>query len=268
MIFLLVFPLSGAESLRFKGVKQGVVSAVPPADLAPLPRPAQPPRPVPRVRWVYPRGVVTEVTTSSITIQGFSYTLSGVECRSPSLTPGINYLSGNPLTLTINGNSIQGTSILTSTETLAITGLDGQVTTFCRVDQPLQRYKACPALAAGGVLSSLKNRSLSSCDSYRLSDVRVGDVVDLCCLSGGRGIAECQTIGIRRRPGGRVPPALGEPANRLEKFHEIMQAAQDLEEKAAARLPDPFLSKGCAERRAKIAPMPREVILRIPTKMP
>ena len=66
--------------------------------------------------------------------------------------------------------------------------------------------------------------------SYRLSDVAVGDKVEIWCLE-LNGVLRCETICIDRRPGGRVPPNPGEDANHPRPWHERMNAKQDFEEK-------------------------------------
>jgi hypothetical protein len=69
--------------------------------------------------------------------------------------------------------------------------------------------------------------------TYRISDVQVGDWIGIeyCRLNG---VDICQTISIKRRPCGQVPPAPGEKPNAFFKHHERMNADQDWEEKRVA----------------------------------
>lgn len=72
-------------------------------------------------------------------------------------------------------------------------------------DVPPQKFTVCDTLAAGEVVAQ-HQRS----DAYRLADVRVGDLVYLCCGRSSGGPVLAQEVTILRRPGGRLgPPALG-----------------------------------------------------------
>jgi hypothetical protein len=78
-------------------------------------------------------------------------------------------------------------------------------------------------------------KTASPPDTYRITDVRVGDWV---CIKYDRrnGVDICRTICIHRRPNGRVPPAPGEKPDEFRKYHEGANASQDWEEN---RLPYP-----------------------------
>jgi hypothetical protein len=66
-------------------------------------------------------------------------------------------------------------------------------------------------------------------------------------------------VGIRRRPGGRLPYARDPITGRPDKPNKIGQAYQDFEEHGIP-IPDKFLSEAEREDRAsRLAPMPREV---------
>jgi hypothetical protein len=139
------------------------------------------------------------------------------------------YYEGNPLEITINGHRITGVSAISTWETMSVTDASGRTTIFRRVDQPLWRFEATGRLLAREISPFVDGRMVSSSETYRLSDVRVGDLVS---LKGRReeGINTCDTVSILRRPGSRVPPAPGEPEDQVDKFHEGMQALQDQEE--------------------------------------
>ena len=87
-----------------------------------------------------------------------------------------------------------------------------------------QRFLVGSCLASGGFFPDQYP------GSYRLSDVAVGDKVQIWCLE-LNGVLRCETIGIDRRPGGRVPPCPGERANHPCPWHEKCNAHQDFEEK-------------------------------------
>jgi hypothetical protein len=87
-----------------------------------------------------------------------------------------------------------------------------------------QRFLVGSCLASGGFFPDQHPRS------YRLSDVAVGDRIQICCLE-LNGVLRCETIRIDRRPGGRVPPNPGEDTNHPNPWHERMNAKQDFEEK-------------------------------------
>ena len=99
--------------------------------------------------------------------------------------------------------------------------------------------------------------------TYRLSDLKIGDVVSI-----ETGIntdtKEEWTIEIwlYRRPGGIIPPRPGEVRSDLNGWHMRMQAEQDWEEKGIP-IPAQFLSDGRAPWTnppyPPVAPLPREV---------
>jgi hypothetical protein len=109
----------------------------------------------------------------------------------------------------------------------------------CTIDgnnRPRTTYPVSAVLAAGGV-----DRNGIASEVYRLSDVRVGDKVD---LFGHRvnGICTCTRISIRRRPGGRVPPSQDSETWARFRYHEYANALQDFEEKGIP-VPDRFKPK-------------------------
>lgn len=121
-----------------------------------------------------------------------------------------------------------------------------------------RRFMASAPLALGGIAY----RWLGDSRGYRLSDVRVGDVV---LLDSYRinGVDMCRNIEISRRPGGRIPPVPGERADGYIPYHIRRQAVLDWGEKGipipekyrpyirSDRLPEPF---------PPAAPPPREAM--------
>jgi hypothetical protein len=103
-------------------------------------------------------------------------------------------------------------------------------------DGTLRKYHFCERLANGdeplGGPCEV-GRSLQQLDApyrYCVSDLAVGDIVHV----GGyriNGIDACYYFSIDRRPGGRVPPAPDENDGARHRYHELMQAHQDHEEK-------------------------------------
>ncbi len=103
---------------------------------------------------------------------------------------------------------------------------------------------------------------------YRLTDVVVGDWVDI-CYSSVDGVITCDHICIKKRPGGLVPP-LPEEAEALRMrrplapgvplknphiaYHEWTNAYWDLEDRDIA-----YPEKFGRDRRFPVAPLPREV---------
>jgi hypothetical protein len=110
-------------------------------------------------------------------------------------------------------------------------------------------------------------RWLTPANMYRITDVTVGDWVAI-HYARLDGVDICDTISIRRRPGGRVPPLpkgvenLEPPVPLIEgevylsmiPYHERMNAYWDLEEKGIA-----YPEKFGRYRRFPAAPMPRAV---------
>jgi hypothetical protein len=101
--------------------------------------------------------------------------------------------------------------------------------------------------------------------SYGIADVKVGDRVQLYSHKRPDGTDCCDNIRVTGRPGGKIPPAPGEPEDKQPyRYHERAQAYQDFAEKGTP-IPDKFLP----ESERKTAPMPREVkVPRIPHAEP
>jgi hypothetical protein len=78
--------------------------------------------------------------------------------------------------------------------------------------------------------------------TYRLSDLKVGDVVDIETGVSRDGEEWTTEIKIVRRPGGKIPPVPGEGFPGLENTHLRYQAEQDWEEKGIP-IPKKYLNK-------------------------
>lgn len=145
-------------------------------------------------------------------------------------------------------------------------------------------------LAAGEIPKKnpfLPNQFVDPIDMYRLTDVKVGDLV-VVGYARFNGTDICHNICIRKRPGGRIPP-LPEEAEKLRwpeskfsaarlarmtpelreflrgsrpiPYHEYWNAYWDLEDKGI-----PFPEKFGKDRRFPVAPPPRRVLERQPVQ--
>lgn len=178
-------------------------------------------------------GTVKAVDRQSITVQGISFGLRGriwKELRDYRRRTSTQI--GWPLSIETPERTWTAVRVDGSPDGLVLTAWDGTRTEVRLADQPLRKFMVGYDLAAGEWFDPA-----SVAESYRLGDVRVGDVVDL-----GIGFTDgpeplynwCRTISIRRRPGGKVPPAPAQDPGDRYQFHEHMQAFQDWEEKGAA----------------------------------
>lgn len=95
---------------------------------------------------------------------------------------------------------------------------------------PPRKFRFGEVLAAGGY-----DKTVSAENTYRITDVRVGDLVDL-VYDRRKGVDICRTINILRRPGGLVPPAPGEKPNEFRTHADGANAHQAWEEN---RIPYP-----------------------------
>lgn len=128
------------------------------------------------------------------------------------------------------------------------------------VGKPAKRFRPSPALAAGKLpefdTKPGEPTPAPLSDSYKnvWIDLRVGDWVDVHFSRWD----QCDAFRIFRRPGGRVPPVRGEPPGTFPRFHDVMNARQDWEER---RVPFPnHLHPGGNE--TCIAPPPRHPALK------
>ena len=116
-----------------------------------------------------------------------------------------------------------------------------------------QRFAASAVLARGDY-----PREQTPGYRYKLSDVRVGDVVAI-EYSRIDGVDICEAVNVGRRPGGLVPPG-NYPANSPDQPHKRAQAMQEREEKGLPLPPD--LHPQSPGPRRDLAPMPREAMPR------
>jgi hypothetical protein len=102
---------------------------------------------------------------------------------------------------------------------------------------PLLTLQVSEVLAKGNVPTTARGG-----ETYRLTDLNVGDKVDL-RYDRTNGTYTCIQISITRRPGGKVPPAQDIPTQPWAVVHhEFMNALQDLEERGIP-LPEKFRPK-------------------------
>jgi len=113
---------------------------------------------------------------------------------------------------------VQGTVIDLTKDSVTIRTADQQAQAF-RIGEELADGKTAPAASPNAL--------------HLFGDVKLRDKVEVWYLRIS-GELVCREIGIHRRPGGRVPPAQDE-VDLIRKprfrFHELMNAYQDLEEK-------------------------------------
>ncbi len=179
-------------------------------------------------------GAVTAIDSGTISIVGFGVTVRGVTSGGGSVTGAESYAGGPDMVVGFPDRDIPCVSAWFSRETITLVLRDGTSKTLRRANQPVRRFPADAVLAGGGF-----HKEATPGFSYRLSDVRVGDEVDIrLCRTEMDGL--CYAISIRRRPGGRVPPAPAERADARIRFHEVMNAYQDYEENGTA-IPAKFL---------------------------
>lgn len=116
---------------------------------------------------------------------------------------------------------------------------------------PPRTFPVSPDLAAGKMLDFRH-------DSYRPSDVRVGDGVRVWCEP-VKGVTTCLVISIMSRPGGRVPesPNARLWPNHPRPHHAVMNAYADRDERGIP-LPD-WLIPEWDRPTTPVAPPPREV---------
>ncbi|MBN9522871.1 hypothetical protein J0H58_30880 [bacterium] len=119
-------------------------------------------------------------------------------------------------------------------EGMVVTVVTGQEVLVKNADLPTRRFPATPELRNGAPHSAIPTAGHRHC--HLLADVRVGDEVTL-YLTGPSGKEECVWVGIRRRPGGRVPPS--QHQNVFGETIERCNAYQDHEENGTP-IPDRF----------------------------
>jgi hypothetical protein len=247
-----------------------VLSVSSPIEVAPYPRLAY--------RYTEFMGQIIEIGKDSISVQGFELLISTTRAefnRQKGTSTWTGWPLGTPFALyfgtlgpkhDIKGKVRPGNrgvdsgpgcdfiaiTAVWSREVITITHPDGTVTVLRRADEPPRKFAVEWSYSVGVVPDDL-----STPNTYRLSDLRVGDEV---CLrfrhdlgNGAPNIVH--GIMIERRPGGTIPPAPGERTDAVYKHHEVMQAYQDCAEKGTP-IPWKFLSPD--EQAERLAPPPRE----------
>ena len=207
-------------------------------------------------------GVVTKITPESISIQGIEVEFRDVV--SYTTERGVVTYFGNPISFITPTRTIKGVRVVGTNEGYTITDAKGGVVVIRERDQTPRSFRFCKELAEGGA-----HKGLWPGDSYRIQDVKVGDSIYI-RYDRIEGSYTCNQLCICRRPGGLVPPSPDDPGDALgNKYHEWANAHNEWLDNGTP-MPDKFLSpRDLAERRAKIAPMPREVkIPRIPDAEP
>jgi hypothetical protein len=115
-------------------------------------------------------------------------------------------------------------------------------------------------ISATGTRPSGDPKAPGRADTYRVCDVKVGDVVSLDTAITFDGEERLTRISILRRPKGKIPPEPGELFPDRLGVHLQNQAYQDWEEKGVP-IPKKYLSKGRAPWTnppyPPVAPMPR-----------
>jgi hypothetical protein len=91
--------------------------------------------------------------------------------------------------------------------------------------QAPREFLLSESLAAGGVPAEAAGG-----DRYSIRDVLVGDLVVVTYGTFAQG-SVCQSVSIHRRPGSRVPPADDDSPHAQNRWHDLANAQQDLEEK-------------------------------------
>jgi len=100
--------------------------------------------------------------------------------------------------------------------------------------QAPREFLLSESLAAGGVPAGA-----SAGDRYSIGDVLIGDLVVVTYGTLPQGNV-CHAVSIHRRPGGRVPPADDDRPYAANRWHDLANARQQLEEKGTP-VPRQFL---------------------------
>ncbi|MBX9580931.1 MAG: hypothetical protein K2X87_11535, partial [Gemmataceae bacterium] len=210
----------------------GAVGSAAPSDDPGPPAGARPRKPY---RPLDLRGEVTAVDGRSVTVRGFA-PLVEPRPRQVMDPDGRGYTlvgQDGDLVVTLGGVAHLCRSAHVTDEVWTLTLANGDIRPVRRRDMPAREFPADEVLAAGGF-----SPQVTACSSYRLSDVRVGDLVFI-EVRYDRDEPVCWAISIERRPGGRVPVAPGQKPDDNIKHHEVMNTYQDWEERGIP-LPDKY----------------------------
>jgi hypothetical protein len=210
---------------------------------------APPPRPL--FRPMIFTAKVVEINDKSISVRGLYMIVTGV-MKAEDRTNGMNpkmIQTGEAMLVWGSFPSMRATKVVSIPWVGSIvTTPDGLVHEILINEQPLRTYEVCEALELGVFAENMIDMY-----TYRISDVKVGDIVQLRFLQSDYYINVIHGICIYRRPGGKIPPAPGEKDKQGIRYHERMQARQDWEEKSIP-IPMKFLSP--KDKRERIAPAP------------
>ena len=91
--------------------------------------------------------------------------------------------------------------------------------------QAPREFLLSESLAGGGVPAEATGG-----DRYAIRDVLIGDLVVVTYGTFPQG-SMCRSVSIHRRPGGRVPAADDDSPHAQNRWHDLVNAQQDLEEK-------------------------------------
>lgn len=266
-------PLVGAMCVMVTGIGHTWTGTDSPPDApvqAPAPRPA-------RVfkTGTSGGGLVTAVAKDSIMVKALNigYALElGDTWSEDGLTVTMNW---RKITLGPDGErSLIAVRVVVTRDSFTAVAADGTVTSVQLANQVPRRFIATGPLAEGGY----DNKALPE-DTYRLADVQVGDWIRFAGVryTEATGVVDyVTTIRIIQRPGGRVPPALGEDADPFTRFmpcrwHERVNAWQDWDERG---IPPPANitkiggSPFRTYRYPPLAPMPRTGVSRVEAPEP
>lgn len=175
-------------------------------------------------------GIPTLCVAAALIASGSWTTIGTSKLRLPDPSRRIEFTNAqcNGSVLAVSSKSI---TILPSDRSLArvVYRSNKEAFAFVRVflhkTNHFRTFIASPVLASGSY--PIGGFTVPS-HTYRLSDVKVGDRIQL-TYSRSNGVDYCDEICITRRPDGRVPPAPGEPLGQRFRHHDAMNLAQDRE---------------------------------------
>lgn len=191
-------------------------------------------------------GVVTALDHESITLRFLGLQINDISHTSDQWhgQSRVLILTGRPLTVISTISPLFPGGVIhpvrceyayrySGAESFTFTEADGTRRILKRADQSPRRFEVSDALRLGGYST---HAVASYSHSYRLADVKIGDVVRL-RFERTDTYNIVDAICISSRPGGKVPAAPAQPKDVKMAFHEVAQAYQDWEEKG---IPLPF----------------------------
>ena len=199
----------------------------PPAEMAPPPRERYP--------FSQNHGFVTSIEKDHIRVQGFDIRIKGSSRTELTLRGRrlVEVKTGPDMTILGSFPTMHGIRSETDRSTfLKVTHSDGSETELRVCEQPHRKYLLSDVLRAGypGV-------GRGTLETYRITDVRIGDEIEMSVQDNLFADPVCDAILICARPGGKVPPSPGEAEFRKDHpssrplWHERRNAQQDWEER-------------------------------------